>query len=160
MGGNSIGIPTHFNVGCALNMAADDIDREIKVLLNKLEGGADFALGQAVFDPPRLERFIQRYKEITGEDFSLPVIMGLIPLNSLKHARFLHNEVPGIIIPDEIFVRLAEADQDASTVGAQIAIELMQQMRDFVQGAYIIPGGRYKTAATIVDAIVHAPVQA
>src|SRR5690606_23235066 len=47
MGGNSIGVPTHFNVGCALNMAADDIDREIKVLLNKLEGGADFAPGQA-----------------------------------------------------------------------------------------------------------------
>ena len=160
MAGNSIGVPTNFNVGCALNMAADNIDREIKVLLNKLEGGADFALGQAVFDPPRIERFLTRYKEVTGEDFNLPVIMGLIPLHSLRNARFLHNEVPGIIIPDEIFSRLEDAGDNASDVGAEIAIELMAQMRDYVQGAYVIPSGRYKTAAKIVDALVHAPVQA
>ncbi|GAB5490792.1 MAG: bifunctional homocysteine S-methyltransferase/methylenetetrahydrofolate reductase [Phototrophicaceae bacterium] len=160
MAGNSIGVPTHFNVGCALNMAADNIDREIKVLLNKLEGGADFALGQAVFDPPRIERFLKRYKEVTGSDFDLPVIMGLIPLTSLRNARFLHNEVPGIIIPDEIFGRLEQAGDRASDVGAEIAIELMVQMRDYVQGAYVIPSGRYKTAATVVDALVHAPVQA
>lgn len=160
MAGNSIGVPTNFNVGCALNMAADNIDREIKVLLNKLEGGADFALGQAVFDPPRIERFLTRYKEVTGEDFNLPVIMGLIPLHSLRNARFLHNEVPGIIIPDEIFARLEDAGENASEVGAEIAIELMAQMRDYVQGAYVIPSGRYKTAAKIVDALVHAPVQA
>ncbi len=160
MAGSSIGTPTHFNVGCALNMAADDIDREIKVLLNKLEGGADFALGQAVFDPPRIERFLKRYKEVTGQDFNLPVIMGLIPLHSLKFARFLHNEVPGIIIPDTIFERLANAGEDAKAEGTQIAIELMQDMRDYVQGAYVIPGGRYKTAAKIIDAIIHVPVQA
>lgn len=160
MAGNSIGVPTNFNVGCALNMAADNIDREIKVFLNKLAGGADFALGQAVFDPPRIERFLMRYKEITGEDFNFPVIMGLIPLHSLRNARFLHNEVPGIIIPDEIFARLEQAGDKASEVGAQIAIELMSQMRDYVQGAYVIPSGRYKTAAKIVDALVHVPVQA
>lgn len=160
MAGNSIGVPTNFHVGCALNMAADNIDREIKVLLSKLDGGADFALGQAVFDPPRIERFMKRYKEVTGEDFNLPVIMGLIPLHSLKNARFLHNEVPGIIIPDEIFARLEDAGDNASAVGAEIAIELMTQMRDYVQGAYVIPSGRYKTAAKIVDALVHAPVQA
>jgi len=160
MAGNSIGVPTNFNVGCALNMAADNLDREIKVLLSKLEGGADFALGQAVFDPPRIQNFLTRYKEITGSDFNLPVIMGLIPLNSLKHARFLHNEVPGIIIPDKIFERLENAGENASEEGAQIAIELMNEMRDYVQGAYVIPGGRYTSAATIIDAIVHAPVQA
>ncbi|MGB7339553.1 MAG: bifunctional homocysteine S-methyltransferase/methylenetetrahydrofolate reductase [Phototrophicaceae bacterium] len=161
MAGNSIGVPTHFNVGCALNMAADNLDREIKVLLNKLEGGADFALGQAVFDPPRIESFLKRYQEMTGEDFNLPVIMGLIPLHSVRQARFLHNEVPGIVIPDAIFERLEAADEDqVAQVGSQIAIELMQQMRGYVQGAYIIPSGRYKSAATIVDAIVHAPVNA
>lgn len=159
MAGSSIGVPTHFNVGCALNMAADNIDREIKILLNKLEGGADFALGQAVFDPPRIERFLKRYKEITGEDFNLPVIMGLIPLHHLKFARFLHNEVPGINIPDAIFERLANAGDDSKAVGTQIAIELMRDMRDYVQGAYVIPGGRYKTAATIVDALANVPVR-
>lgn len=158
MAGNSIGVPTNFNVGCALNMAADNLDREIKVVLAKIEGGADFALGQAVFDPPRIERFLKRYQEIAGEDFSLPVIMGLIPLHSLKYARFLHNEVPGIIIPDAIFARLDNAGDTAADEGTRIAIELMTQMRHFVQGAYVIPSGRYKSAAYIIDAIVNTPV--
>ena len=160
MAGNSIGAATNFTVGCALNMAADDPEREIKVLLNKLQGGADFALGQAVFEPERLEPFIQQYKETTGEDFKLPVLMGVIPLYSLRHARFLHNEVPGIIIPDSIFARLEAAGDNAPQEGVRIAIELMQQMRNYVQGAYIIPFmGRYDLAAEVVDAIA-TPVRA
>jgi homocysteine S-methyltransferase len=158
MGGSSIGTATNFTVGCALNIAADNVDREIEVLLNKLEGGADFALGQAVFDPPRLERFLTRYREITGEDFNFPVIMGLIPLHSLKFARYMNNEVPGVFIPDTIFERL-EAAKDVQAEGIEIAIELMTTMRPYVQGAYVIPTGRYKMAAQIVDAIVNMPVK-
>src|SRR5690606_7677720 len=73
--GNSIGAPATFTVGCALNMGADDLDHEIKVLGNKLEAGADFALGQAVFEPERIEHFLRRYEEITGETFNLPVLL-------------------------------------------------------------------------------------
>lgn len=160
MAGNSIGTPTNFTVGCALNMAADDPEREIKTLLNKLENGSDFALGQAVFDPPRLETFIKRYRDITGNDFKLPVLMGVIPLYSLKHALFLHNEVPGIVIPESIFKRLEDAGDNAAEEGVKIAIELMRQMRDYVQGAYIIPYmGRYDLAAQVVDALA-SPVKA
>lgn len=158
MAGNSIGAATDFTVGCALNMAADNLDREIRVLGNKLAGGADFALGQAVFDPPRIERFLERYHEVNSEDFKLPVIMGVIPLFSIKHARFLHNEVPGIVIPDAIFKRLEDAGDNVAQEGVKIAIELMQQMRGYVQGAYIIPSyGRYNLAAEVVDAIAHVP---
>ncbi len=164
MAGNSIGKPTSFTVGCALNMAADDLDRELKVLDKKLAAGADFALGQAVFDPPRIDAFLQRYEETHATPFDLPVIMGVIPLRSLGQARFLHNEVPGISIPDAIFKRLEEADErgdDAAVEreGLRIAQELMQQMRDRVQGAYIIPSvGRYDLAAELVNAIAMAPV--
>ena len=159
MAGHSIGTPTQFTVGCALNMAADNLDRELKVLNSKLNAGADFALGQAVFDPPRLDTFIERYRERNGEDFKLPVIMGVIPLYSVRHASFLHNEVPGITIPDKIFKRLEDAGDDAPQEGVRIAIELIREMRDRVQGAYIIPSsGRYSLAADVIDAIVSAPV--
>lgn len=161
MAGNSIGTPTRFTVGCALNMASDDLDNELKVLSNKLKAGADFALGQAVFDPPRVEAFLKRYREVFGEDFKLPVLMGVIPLYSIKHARFLHNEVPGINIPDHLFKRLEDAGEDAAREGVNIAIELMHQLRPYVQGAYIIPSyGRYHLAAEVVDAIANAPVGA
>lgn len=159
MAGNSIGTPTSFTVGCALNMAADDLDRELRVLGKKLAGGADFALGQMVFDPPRIEKFLERYETVTGEVFDLPVIMGVTPLYSIRQARFLHNEVPGITIPDAIFQRLEAAGDDAPREGVQIAIELMQQMRPYVQGAYVIPSyNRYELAAELVDAIAHETV--
>ena len=161
MAGNSIGQPTSFTVGCALNMAADDLDNELKVLANKLSAGSDFALGQAVFDPPRIDAFLKRYEEIYGEAFNLPVLMGVIPLYSVRHAQFLHNEVPGISIPDSIFKRLEDAGEDAPIEGVRIAQELMATMRDRVQGAYIIPSyGRYHLASELCNAIASASVSA
>jgi homocysteine S-methyltransferase len=132
-------------------MAADDIDREIRVLKKKLASGADFALGQAIFDPDRIHRFHERYEELEGKPFDLPVLVALMPLYGLKQARFLHNEVPGIIIPDSIFERIADAGDDAPQEGVKIAQELIDQMHDLVQGAYIIPSfGRYDLAAEVV----------
>ncbi len=158
--GNSIGQPTTFTVGAAINMFAQDLDKEIATLQKKLENGADFALGQAVFEPERIEVFHQRYEEITGEAFTLPVIMGLMPLYSLKHAQFLHNEIPGISIPPHIMKRIEEAGEDAPLEGVRIAQELLREMRGLVQGAYIIPAfGHYELAAEVIDALAMAPVR-
>ncbi|MDE2856191.1 MAG: bifunctional homocysteine S-methyltransferase/methylenetetrahydrofolate reductase [Chloroflexota bacterium] len=150
MAGHSIGYPSSFTVGCALNMGAEDIDREVRVLRNKLKAGADFALGQAIFDPDRIRRFHQRYEELTGADFDLPVLMAVMPLHSLRQARFLNNEVPGITIPDSIIERIAHAGAEARREGVVIAQELLDQMSGLIQGAYIIPGGDYDLAAEVV----------
>ncbi|MBN2471973.1 MAG: bifunctional homocysteine S-methyltransferase/methylenetetrahydrofolate reductase [Anaerolineae bacterium] len=151
--GNSIGQPTTFTVGCALNMGALDLDREIKVTLRKQEAGADFALGQPLFDPAAIERFRRRYREIAGEDFTLPVLMGIMPLYSARHAHFLHNEIPGITLPDAI-MRRVEISADVPAEGVQIAQELLLAMKDMVQGAYIIPAfGHYELAAEVIDAL-------
>ncbi len=152
--GNSIGQPTSFTVGCALNMGADDIDKEIEVLRKKIESGADFALGQAVFDPRQAEAFLKRYEEVEGHALELPILMGVMPLNSLKHALYLHNEVPGITIPDAILKRIEGAGEDAAREGVVIAQELLRDMRGMIQGAYIIPAyGKYDNAALVIDSI-------
>ncbi|MFW5747998.1 MAG: bifunctional homocysteine S-methyltransferase/methylenetetrahydrofolate reductase [Chloroflexota bacterium] len=154
MAGSSIGRPTSFTVGCALNMFADDIDREIRVLNKKLEAGADFALGQAVFEPERVEAFIRRYEEINGEPFRLPVLMGIMPLYSVRQAQFLHNEVPGISIPQSIMKRMEDAGDNAPAEGVLIAQELLRAVRGLMAGAYIIPAfGRYELAAEVIDAV-------
>ena len=150
MAGHSIGKPSSFTVGCALNMGADDIDREARVLQTKLKAGADFALGQAIFDPDRVRRFHQRYEELTGADFDLPVLMAVMPLHSLRQARFLNNEVPGISIPESIIKRIAAAGEDARREGVLVAQELLEQMAGLIQGAYIVPGGDYDAAAEVV----------
>jgi homocysteine S-methyltransferase len=152
--GNSIGQPTSFTVGCALNMAAQDVDKEVDVLRRKIAAGADFALGQPVFEPHVGENFLRRYEEIVGEALHLPVLMGLMPLYSLRHALFLHNEIPGIHIPQHILKRIEDAGDNAAQEGVIVAQELLRQMRGFVHGAYIIPAfGRYELAAQIIDAV-------
>lgn len=154
--GNSIGRATAFTVGCALNMFADDIDHEIKTLGNKLSSGADFALGQAVFEPWKIERFVKRFEELRGEPFHLPVLMGIMPLYGLKHATFLNNEVPGISIPDAIMKRIEDAGEDAAQEGVRIAQELLHEIvrTGLVQGAYILPAfGKYELAAEVIDAV-------
>ncbi len=156
--GSSIGQPTAFTVGCALNMCANDLDHEIKVLRRKIEAGADFALGQAVFDPRHIEQFHQRYEQLTGLPFTLPVLLGVMPLFSLKHAAFLHNEVPGVLIPDHIMKRIEDAGEGAPQEGVKIAQEVLAQVRGLVQGTYLIPAyGRYDLAAEVVDALVALP---
>ncbi len=154
MAGNSIGKPTAFTVGCALNMAADDLDNEIKVLGNKLRAGADFALGQAVFDPARIEQFHRRYEEINGEPFRLPVLLAALPLYSLRHAMFLHNEMPGIVIPDHLLKRMEDAGENAAQEGVKIAQELLLAMHAMVQGVYLIPAfGHYELAAEVLSVL-------
>ncbi len=151
--GNSIGQPTTFTVGCALNMGAKDLDREIKVLRRKMDGGADFALGQPMFEPADIERFHKRYEHVVGAPFSLPVLMGIMPLYSPRHAHFLHNEIPGITIPDPIMARI-ESAENPDVEGVKIAQELLLAMKDMVQGAYIIPAfGHYELAAEVIDAL-------
>ncbi len=151
LAGASIGKPTAFHVGCAVNMFADDLDHEVKLTVKKIEAGADFALGQAVFEPHKIDLFLERFLAITGEHFKLPVLMGIMPLYSLRQAQFLHNEVPGISIPDSLMKRMEDAGEDAPQEGVKIAQELLRAIRPLMAGAYIIPAfGKYDLAAEVI----------
>ena len=141
--------PTSFFVGCALNMEASDMDREFQSLERKLAAGANFILTQAVFDPEAVERCHQR---LGG--FPLPVIMGLLPLRSIRHAEFLHNEVPGMMVPEWVRQRMREAGRRGHEVGVALAQELLQAVYPKIAGAYIIPSfGRYDTVADILTGL-------
>ncbi len=151
--GNSIGQPTSFHVGCALNITALDLPREVKLLRKKIDSGADFALTQPTFDPAALERFLDAYAAQYGP-LTLPVLVGLMPLYGSRHAAFLHNEVPGIVIPAEVRKRIDAAGDGAPEEGVQIARELLVQIKPLAQGAYIMPAfGRYDLAASVVDVL-------
>ena len=77
--------------------------------------------------------------------------MAVMPLHSMRQARFLNNEVPGIYIPDAITERIAAAGDEAASIGVDIARELLEQMAGLIQGAYIIPSrGHYEQAAELV----------
>jgi len=148
--GNPIGDPTSFVVGCALNLNADDLAREARVLRKKIEGGADYALTQPIFEASRLERFRTVYAATFGE-LELPILTGVLPLVTRRHAEFLHNEVPGIDIPDEVRKRISSAT-DERAEGVRIALELVRAVRAQCAGIYLLPPfRRYDYAAEFIE---------
>ncbi|MDR7574442.1 MAG: bifunctional homocysteine S-methyltransferase/methylenetetrahydrofolate reductase, partial [Armatimonadota bacterium] len=102
--GNAIGTPTAFSVGVALNLSAADLDREARILDRKVRAGADFICTMPVYEPEALDRF-----ERIGGRIPLPVLVGVLPLVSSRHAEFLHNEVPGLVVPEAVRARLRAA---------------------------------------------------
>ncbi|MEW6578890.1 MAG: bifunctional homocysteine S-methyltransferase/methylenetetrahydrofolate reductase [Chloroflexota bacterium] len=151
--GNSIGQPTSFLVGCALNVNAGDLAREVRLLHKKIDAGADFALTQPVFEPEALDRFRAVYAAEFGP-LTLPILAGILPLFGERHAAFLHNEVPGIEIPEAIHQRIADAGDAAPAEGVRVAQELLLSVRERAQGAYIMPAfGRYDLVAGVIDAL-------
>ncbi len=151
--GDEIGEATSFYVGCALNLNTAKVEREIRVLRRKIEAGADFVLTQPVFEPARVLQTVSAYEEQFGP-IGIPLLVGILPLHGIKHARFLHNEVPGISIPAAIQARVSAAGDHAPQAGVSIAIEILDQMKDSVAGAYLMPPfNRYDMAAEIIESV-------
>ncbi len=153
MAGSEIGQPTSFFVGCALNLDPPDAAQEIKNLRRKIKAGADFILTQPIYDPGLLEKFLRRYEDEFGK-LEIPLLMGILPLASSRHAAFLHHEVPGINIPDEILKRMEAAEENAARTGIEIAIELINTARPHAQGIYLMPAfNRFDYAAAIIEEV-------
>jgi len=151
--GVEIGQPTTFFVGCALNLDPQDIDREIKYLHRKIESGADFILTQPIYQPEVAESFLEKYQHEKGP-LQVPILVGVLPLINHRHAGFLHNEVPGIVIPESIQQRIIDAGEEAPQEGVRIAVELIQQMRSWTKGIYLMPAfNRYDLAVQILDQV-------
>jgi len=151
--GADIGQPTSFFVGCALNLNPQDINQEIKILRRKLHAGADFILTQPVYQPDMVNIFLQRYQQDYGP-LKIPVLVGILPLASARHAAFLQQEVPGINIPDDIQSRMVRAGENGAHTGIEIAIELTQQLKKVVQGIYLMPAfNRFDYSAEIIEAV-------
>jgi homocysteine S-methyltransferase len=135
-GGNSIGAPTEFVQGVAVNQGAADQARESTRFGYKVEAGADFAITQPVFSPRALERFLEGASP-TG----IPVIAGIWPFMSLRNAEFLANEMPGVDVPAETVdrMRTAEASGPDAAVeeGVTIALEMIEAVRPLVQGFHL-----------------------
>jgi 5,10-methylenetetrahydrofolate reductase len=151
--GSDIGQPTTFFVGCALNPNPVDIDKEVKTLRNKIKAGADFLLTQPIFDPPAAVRFLTRYQDLYGR-LEIPVLVGILPLANARHANFLDQEVPGITIPHDTLQRMQQSGEQGARTGIEIALELVQQVRAFAGGIYLIPSfNRFDHAAEIIEAV-------
>ncbi|MGH7680885.1 MAG: bifunctional homocysteine S-methyltransferase/methylenetetrahydrofolate reductase [Candidatus Eiseniibacteriota bacterium] len=150
LGGNSIGEPTAFLIGCAVNPTAENFDQEMERFERKIEAGAEFAMTQPLYELETLMRFLNRF----GKD-RIPVLLGLLPLQSHRHAEFLHNEVPGINIPDDARAAMKAAGEKGIEVGVEMCRKLLLEARSQVEGAYLMPSfGRYEVVARVAEAVL------
>jgi methionine synthase I (cobalamin-dependent)/5,10-methylenetetrahydrofolate reductase len=141
--GKAIDAPTSFFVGVAVNPSADDLDLELDRFEQKLAAGARFAMTQALFDLSHLEAFLDRL----GGSSPIPLLVGVWPLRSHGMALRLHNEVPGISVPDRVLDALRDAGGNAPEVGLGLARELVEQARELAAGVYVIPPFKQPEAA-------------
>ncbi len=142
---------TSFLCATGFEPGAADLDREIHRLELKRAAGADFVMTQPVFHVDHLERVLARIAHL-----EMPVMIGVLPLVSYKNAEFLHNEVPGMQIPDDIRERMRKVapGPEARKEGVKIAREMLFAVRDKVQGAYLMPPlGKYELALEVLDGL-------
>jgi methionine synthase I (cobalamin-dependent)/5,10-methylenetetrahydrofolate reductase len=137
--GKNLGGATNFTIGVAVNPLAENLDEELRRFEAKVEAGAHFAMTQPIFDPEHWEVFLKRM----GGKSPIPILVGLWPLSSYKQALRLHNEVPGIVIPEALLKQLESAGSSARDLGFALARRLLDWAKGArnlgIVGAYLIP---------------------
>lgn len=147
--GNSIGHQAAFQIACAVNPIAEDLPLELDRFRRKIEAGADFAMTQPVYDVNQLLSFL----DLVGP-VPIPLVLGVMPLQSHKHAEFLHNELPGVTIPEAVRERMRLAGEHGIAEGILQAQEFLSEAQDYVQGIYLMPSfGRYEMVAELVKVL-------
>ncbi|HUF52518.1 MAG TPA: methylenetetrahydrofolate reductase [Dehalococcoidia bacterium] len=145
--GKSIAGKADFFIGASANLNADPLETELRLMRRKVEAGCHFFVTQNVFDPAVLERFLEK-----ATKFDRPIIIGVLPLANARHAEFLHNEVPGMRLPDDVLDRMRRAgDINGPKEGQAMARDLLALCREKAQGAYLVPSfGRYDIVADLI----------
>jgi len=131
--GRPIDAPTSFFPGVAVNPTADDLESEADRFRQKIDAGAKFAMTQIVFDLDVVDRF----GELIG-GWPIPVLAGIFPVTSYRLAQRLHNEVPGIIVPESLQDALNDAGAGAAELGLAHARELVAAARERADGVYLV----------------------
>ncbi len=150
LAGNSIGMYANFTIAAAYNPLASDLELENDRLRRKIDEGAHLIYTQPLFEMPVVERTAELLQRL-----GTPWFVGVLPLRSARHAEFMHNEVPGISIPEPILRRISEAPEDSALqVGLEIAQSFVREAAPYAQGIYIMPpAGSAQIALRVIEAL-------
>jgi methionine synthase I (cobalamin-dependent)/5,10-methylenetetrahydrofolate reductase len=153
--GSPLGRQASFTIAVACDPTRDDLEEESDRLYQKVSAGGHFIMTQPIYEMVTWTHFLEIYERRHGP-LTVPVLIGILPLQSHRHAEFLFNEVPGIRPTDSARERMRLAGSQGRTEGVKIAQELLLEARDRVHGVYIMPSfGRYEVAASVLDALSH-----
>jgi len=153
IGGKKLSDPTGYLIGVAANPGAINLDHEVSRFERKVDAGAEFAITQPVFDIRLLEKFLKRIAHCR-----IPFLAGIWPLLSLRNAEFMHNEVPGASVPEDVMSRMRKAQEKgaefAREEGVAIAREVLGKIKNEVEGVQISPPlGQYGLVLKVLEAL-------
>lgn len=152
-GGAPLGKLASFTIGVACDPTRPNRDEELERLQRKIAAGADFVMTQPIYAVETWHDFQRAYEERYGP-LTVPVLIGILPLQSYRHALFLHNEVPGITLTEEALERMRRAGPNGRAEGVAMARELALQVQEFAHGIYLMPSfGRYEVVAEVLAAL-------
>ncbi len=155
--GRAIDAPTAFFPGVAVNPTADDLGLEAERFHRKVAAGARFAMTQILFDLEPLESFRER---IGG--WPIPILVGVWPIRTVETLVRVHNETPGIVVPEHVQERYTRAGANAREVGGELGHELIEAARRIADGVYVM--APFRVPMNVVDFLpelqpdAHAPV--
>jgi methionine synthase I (cobalamin-dependent)/5,10-methylenetetrahydrofolate reductase len=160
--GSPIGQRAGFTIACALDPTAADGPAEWDRFERKLAAGAHLVMTQPLYSVGQVEAMLdEAHRRFGAAGFPVPVLLGILPLQSARHTEFLHNEVPGITIPDATRTAMAGAGKRGAEVGLELALEVLAAVAKLVAGTYVMPSfGRYEQAAELVRRIRALPTLA
>lgn len=156
--GREMGRRANFTIAVACDPTRPDLVQEVDRFHHKVSGGAHFTMTQPIFDPQLWADFLALYEQRHGP-FPVPVLIGVLPLQSHRHASFLHHEVPGITLSEEALERMRLAGANGRQEGVKMAQELLLHLKGLphVQGVYLMPSfGRYELACQVLEALTPA----
>lgn len=144
--GKSLSASTQFVMGCTFNPNSKNLDAQVSRLERKIAAGAQYVMTQPVFDLRVLDEMVRR-----TQSFGVPIFTGVWPLLSGRQAEFLHNEVPGIIVPDQVRQRMTGSDgEEGGARGLEIAREISKAALERFPGVYLItPFLRYSATVEL-----------
>jgi len=152
LAGYTVGLKCGFTIAVAYNPLAQDIDLEIERLKRKVDAGAHVIYTQPIFE----YSYVEQAAEL-AHNLGLPLLIGILPLRSQRHAEFMHNEVPGIVIPEWLRATMASQTDDASALetGIAEAQKLCERLKHDVQGLYLMPPfGNHQIAERVMEAVL------
>jgi len=156
--GRTIDAPTSFYPGIAVNPTADDLELEVERFHRKIAAGARFAMTQILFDLGPLEAFRERI----GGAWPIPLLVGVWPIRTYELLIRVHNETPGMVVPEHVQERYRAAGSAAREVGGQLGLELLAGARELASGAYVV--APFRQPLNVLDFLpalqpAHEPVE-
>lgn len=149
LAGNPLeGDPPSFAKGAVVSPCSDSVDVQLVKMEQKVKAGAEYFQTQAVYEPEKFIKFMEKAKE-----FGVPVMLGIVIPKSAGMAKFMNENIAGISVPDSMIEELKKDKEKtkAGITGVEISARIIRECKDYCQGVHIMAMGWESKIPDILD---------